>query len=55
MTVEAFSSATGLDLGVLRAQVDRGYWPTMKVGKRRLINCEVLRLKAAERAEEFQL
>lgn len=55
MTREAFAQAIGLPLGVLTAQAERGYWPQITVGKRVFINVEVIRLKAAERAEEFSL
>lgn len=55
MTREAFAQAIGLPLGVLIAQADRGYWPQVTVGRRTFINVEVVRLKAAERAQEFVL
>lgn len=55
MTREAFASAIGLPVGVLIAQADRGYWPQITVGKRVFINVEAVRLKAAERAQEFVL
>ncbi|KAB0541646.1 hypothetical protein F7P85_16785 [Kerstersia gyiorum] len=52
---EAFAHAIGLPLGVLIKQSERGYWPTVKIGKRIFINVEVVRIKAAERAAEFAL
>lgn len=55
MTREAFAQAIGLPLGVLVAQAERGLWPQIKVGKRTLINVEAIRIKAAQRAEEFVL
>lgn len=55
MTVDAFSALVGLDVGVLRAQVDKGYWPTIRVGKYRLINVEAVRLAARVRGQEFAL
>lgn len=55
MTLEAFSKAIGIELTVLKAQQSRGYWPTIKVGKRVFINVEAVRIKAAERAAEFAL
>lgn len=55
MTREAFARAVGLPLGVLTAQAERGYWPQITVGKRVFINVEAVRLKAAERAQEFTL
>lgn len=55
MTREAFAAAIGLPVGVLMAQAERGYWPQITVGKRVFINVEAVRLKAAERAQEFKL
>lgn len=45
----------GIELSVFQAQCNRGYWPTVKVGKRVFINVEAVRIKAAERATEFAL
>lgn len=55
MTPRAFSAALGLEHSVFQAQCNRGYWPTIKVGKRVFINVEAVRIKAAERAAEFAL
>lgn len=55
MTREAFAAAVGLPVGVLVAQAERGYWPQVTIGKRVFINVEAIRLKAAERAQEFVL
>lgn len=55
MTPIAFSQAMGIEYSVFRAQCNRGYWPTIKVGKRVFINVEAIRIKAAERAAEFAL
>jgi hypothetical protein len=55
MTREAFAHAIGLPVGVLIAQAERGYWPQLTIGKRVFINVEAIRLKAAERAQEFVL
>ena len=55
MTREAFARAIGLPLGVLIKQTERGYWPTLKIGRRIFVNLEVIRIKAAERAVEFAL
>lgn len=55
MTREAFAAAIGLPVGVLMAQAERGYWPQITIGKRVFINVEAVRLKAAERAQEFKL
>lgn len=55
MTPIAFSQAMGIEHSVFQAQCNRGYWPTIKVGKRVFINVEAVRIKAAERAAEFAL
>ncbi len=55
MTVEAFAAAIGLPVGVVAAQVERSYWPTLVVGRRRLLNVEALRICCARAAEEFSL
>ncbi|WP_143243673.1 hypothetical protein [Alcaligenes faecalis] len=55
MTPLAFSTALGIEHSVFQAQCNRGYWPTIKVGKRVFINVEAVRIKAAERAVEFVL
>lgn len=55
MTREAFATAVGLPVGVLVAQAERGYWPQITIGRRVFINVEAVRLKAAERAQEFTL
>ena len=55
MTREAFANAIGLPVGVLTAQAERGYWPQITVGRRVFINVEAVRIRAAERAEQFAL
>lgn len=52
MTRKAFAKAIGLEFSVLRAQCDRGYWPTVKKGKRVFINVEAVRLQAVEKYTE---
>lgn len=52
MTVAAFSEAMGLEEGVFQAQVHRGYWPTVKIGKRVFINVEGVRLQAAKNYQD---
>lgn len=49
MTVEAYAELAGIPFGVLTAQVDRGMWPTVKIGKRRLLNIAALWQQCAER------
>lgn len=38
VTREKFAEITGLPIGVVRGQMDRGILPTLKIGKRRLVN-----------------
>lgn len=45
MTPEAFANSIGLPLSILQAQCKRGYWPTIKVGKRVFVNVEAVRLQ----------
>lgn len=51
VTRERFAELTGLPLAVLVAQCERGYWPTVKVGKRVLVNVELVRKRALD--QEF--
>jgi len=46
MTREKFTELTGIPRGVLNSQIDKGYWPTIKIGKRSLINIEAVRMNA---------
>jgi hypothetical protein len=55
MTREKFTELTGIPSGVLNSQIDRGYWPTIKVGKRSLINIEAVRLNALLGADSYGL
>ena len=48
MTVERFADLVGLPIGVFQAQVDRRLWPVVRIGKRRLINVELVRKRALE-------
>lgn len=49
MTIEAYATAAGIPIGVMSAQVDRGMWSTVKIGKRRLLNIAALWQQCAER------
>ncbi|MFM0260908.1 hypothetical protein [Paraburkholderia sediminicola] len=49
LTREKFAELTGLPLAVLVAQCERGYWPTVRVGKRVLVNVELVRKQALDR------
>lgn len=48
MTLEAFANSIGLPLSILQAQCKRGYWPTIKVGKRVFVNVEAVRLQVGK-------
>lgn len=48
MTRERFASLTGLDDGVLRGMINKGYLPTLKVGRYRLINLIALSRQCEE-------
>lgn len=49
MSKAAFAAAIGLPVTVLIAQCDRGYWPTLKIGKYSFINVELVRKNALAR------
>lgn len=38
MTKERFAQVTGLPEGVVQGHINKGYLPTIKTGKRRVIN-----------------
>jgi len=42
MTPDFFCAVTGMQKGVLRGNTDRGYVPTVKVGKNKMINMTLL-------------
>jgi hypothetical protein len=49
VTRQRFAEMTGLPLGVIQSQCDRGYWPTVKVGRYLLINMASLQRACLER------
>jgi hypothetical protein len=55
MTREKFSELVGLPISVFIAQCERGYWPTVTVGRRCMVNAEAVRMAAAKKGEEFTL
>lgn len=55
MTAEVFSQHTGLPLGVVNAQLDRRILPVLRLGKRRVVNLEALRLIAQSQASEASI
>ena len=48
MTRERFAALVGVEEGVVRGWIDKGYLPTLKVGKHRLVNLSRLHLDALE-------
>ena len=46
MDRERFAVLVGIDLGVVNGWIDRGYVPTVKIGRHRLINLAVLTVEA---------
>jgi len=42
VTKERFAALSGLEVGVVRGMMDRGYLPTVKLGRHRMINLRVL-------------
>jgi hypothetical protein len=55
MTRQRYSEISGIPLGVLLAQCERGMWPQVTIGKRCYLNIEALRLAAAAKSSEFTL
>lgn len=52
MTIERFSQLSGLDEGVIQGHIRRGYLPTIKVGRYRMINVALLNAQCLN-AEEW--
>ena len=48
MERERFATLVGIDLGVVNGWIDRGYVPTVKIGRHRLINLAALTREALE-------
>ena len=46
VTIEKFSDISGLTVGSIRALIGRGILPTIKVGKRRMINVALIEKEA---------
>ena len=55
MTQQAYALACGLSPEVVRGHVSRGYLPSVRVGRHRMINVEALRQRAAEQGGKFVL
>lgn len=55
MTKERFAELAGLEVGVVRGMLDRGYLPAMKIGRHRFVNVAALQARCLAEAEaEFQ-
>ena len=52
MTIEHFSQLSGQDEGVLQGHIRRGYLPTIKVGRYRMIDVALLNAQCLS-AEEW--
>ncbi|QJQ96268.1 MULTISPECIES: DNA-binding protein [Halomonadaceae] len=52
MTIERFSQLSGLDEGVIYGHIRRGYLPTIKIGRYRLINVALLNAQCLQ-AEDW--
>lgn len=48
VTKERFAELSGLEVGVVRGMIDRGYLPTVKIGRHRMINLDALVLRFRE-------
>lgn len=42
VTKERFAEISGLEVGVVRGMLDRGYLPSVKMGRHRLVNVAAL-------------
>ena len=42
MTAEKYAEAVGIEIGVVKGWIQRGYIPTKKIGKRRLVNIALI-------------
>lgn len=51
MAVDRFAELMGVSSDVVRGWIDKGYLPTQKVGRYRLVNIAVLTREALQAAE----
>ena len=51
VTKKRFSEMTGLTEETVRGMIEKGLLPTMKIGRRRLVNVEAVTQSAIEAAE----
>jgi hypothetical protein len=50
ITLEKFADAVGLPHGVVRGLLNKGYLPTVTLGRRRLVNVVALQRECAKKA-----
>ena len=48
MTKERFAELVGVEVGVIRGMLDRGYLPTKKIGRHRFVNVAALQVDCLE-------
>ena len=48
MTKERFAELVGVEVGVVRGMLDRGYLPAIKLGRHRLVNVALLQKQCLE-------
>lgn len=51
MTKERFAELVGVEVGVVRGMLDRGYLPAVKLGRHRLVNVAALQAQCLADAE----
>lgn len=42
---ERFAEISGLEVGVVRGMLDRGYLPSVKIGRHRMVNVAILQAR----------
>ena len=45
MTKERFAELAGVEVGVIRGMLDRGYLPAIKIGRHRFVNVAALQMR----------
>ena len=45
---ERFAEISGLEVGVVRGMLDRGYLPSVKIGRHRMVNVAALQLRCMD-------
>lgn len=54
MTKERFAELVGVEVGVVRGMLDRGYLPAVKLGRHRLVNVALLQKQCLESGDFVQ-